>query len=1567
MKQIITLLLACLITYTLPAQNGTAIFHKAYQNYNENVPLEKAYVHTDRTLYKPGETIWFRTYLTDGAHLPSKVSPIVYAQLLNPKGSIEQKITLIGKDGAIFGDFQIGNNAAGGIYKLRVFTNWMKNQGDNFFFEKEITVQGVVLPNLLMKLDFAKDAYGAGDEVTAELDVRSLDDTPLSNQAFTVTISLDGEKVEDVSTSTDSQGKADITFKLPKNLNTNDGLINVKLPYNGSMESISRSIPIILNDIDLQFFAEGGDLIFGTENSVAFKALDEFGKAADISGQLLDGNGKEITSFESFHKGMGSFNFTPEKGVDYQIKITKPEGIKETYTLPKILDNALGMRVLKQDKEKLYLSVFSPSKQNAFISGYIGGKLQQVIPVSLEQGDNKINIPTKDMTVGILQLTLFDRKLQSQAERLVFVNKHRKINVDISTDKEKYLPREDVTVKIKVTDENGNGIPGDFSLAVVDDQIHTFADDKQDNILSYLLMSSELKGEVEEPNFYFNPKEEKADEAIDFVMMTHGWRRFQWRDVLEFDKKNMNEFVMHQADKLVAGGLLYIDGKPVPGARVWLADHSQFAKTDKDGYFQFTNIALPIVVKTRHRGLKAQTTIFQYTTGRKAPVKAKKAPKNAIYADGTYHGLLLDSNGDPMIGANIMVKGTGRGTVTEFDGTYSIDVKPGDVLVISYTGFATREITVSGKKNDFAIAMEEKAEKVELDEFNDDVAMVEIEEEDADMDGLIDDMDGDMILAMTDKEVERPAKDMPQPAKPRQRFKAEKKKMPIPANAMVMEEGQMLDEVVVAAMGVRRNANAVGAASGVQANGFEIAAVPNDAGYFFATEPSFDIPNLYMNPLGGGANIAFHNAKQFYSPRYNANSRKNANGTDQRKTLHWIPNIKTDDKGKYEFTYSNSDEVSTFRIIMEGISNVGQAIRHESTYFTQKAIAMDGKMPVAVTHGDTLLIPVSISNNSDEMLSGNFITTNARGFILLDHKSNTAVNISAGKTHTEYYKMVVDKNVKGKQSIAFNFQSNKGNEIINYNIDINPKGFPRKASFSSKELQRTFTFNIGDAMDNSIEGEIGIYPNIMEELFSGSESILREPYGCFEQTSSSNYPNIMALQYMKSKGDVKPEVEKRAKALLKKGYARLVGYECTGGGFEWFGNDPAHETLTAYGLIQFTDMAKVFNGVDKSMVDRTAQWLLDKRDGKGGFNQRGGGLDRFRGSSYGVGNAYIVYALSESGYTNISKEVDFATKEALKSKDAYLLALTALANFNLNKDKEAYQCLKAINDKLDFNGDQLNVNETVTRSYGTNRLTETAALFAQGLMRGESNKVNGVLLEKVIMYLASKRGHGGFGSTQATVLALKAMVDYADFMGTTDSSGKVQVYANGEKIYDFQYQKGHRGKLNVDLKPYLKNGKNTISVAFDETDKALPYSANLSWTSLTPASSENCRVDLETSLAKKEVKVGETVRLKAEIKNLHDDGIPTPIALIGIPAGLSLQPWQLKEMTDKKVFDYYEIQGNYLIAYFTSIEKAENKVINLDLKADIPGSYKAPASSAYLYYDKQDKDWDAGTFIVIND
>ena len=150
----------------------------------------------------------------------------------------------------------------------------------------------------------------------------------------------------------------------------------------------------------------------------------------------------------------------------------------------------------------------------------------------------------------------------------------------------------------------------------------------------------------------------------------------------------------------------------------------------------------------------------------------------------------------------------------------------------------------------------------------------------------------------------------------------------------------------------------------------------------------------------------------------------------------------------------------------------------------------------------------------------------------------------------------------------------------------------------------------------------------------------------------------MTMQYMQQHAAADPDVVGRTKDLLKKGYARLTGYECKQHGYEWFGGDPGHEALTAYGLMQFRDMQKVYD-VDPAMIDRTAEWLLARRDGKGGFQRNPKALDSFGQAPADVTDAYITWALSESGQSGIDAEVKHAIELGQKSDDPYVLALAA--------------------------------------------------------------------------------------------------------------------------------------------------------------------------------------------------------------------------------------------------------------------------------------------------------------------
>src|SRR5581483_7321133 len=214
----------------------------------------------------------------------------------------EKTINLIAKNGKATGDFAIAAEAAGGLYKVKAYTNWMKNEEDNAF-EKELTVQDFVLPNLKMKLDFERKAFGAGDEVVAKLELNTNENKPLTDHKIKIVANLNGQKLIEKAEVTDENGMKYIKFNLPKELNTNDGLLNVMIDYNGSTESVSRSIPIILNKVKFTMFPEGGDLVYGLENNVAFSALNEFGKPADVEGIVLTEKGSKVATFSSFHQG----------------------------------------------------------------------------------------------------------------------------------------------------------------------------------------------------------------------------------------------------------------------------------------------------------------------------------------------------------------------------------------------------------------------------------------------------------------------------------------------------------------------------------------------------------------------------------------------------------------------------------------------------------------------------------------------------------------------------------------------------------------------------------------------------------------------------------------------------------------------------------------------------------------------------------------------------------------------------------------------------------------------------------------------------------------------------------------------------------------------------------------------------------------------------------------------------------------------------------------------------------------------------------------------------------------
>jgi len=1122
--------------FTAPKLIQDPEIENSLQSQSAYLPSEKIYVQTDRTFYQPGEIVWFNAYLTNSSNEQTTTkSQIVHVQLLDPQGVVLKQLQLSQQNETFYGEFSIDKNWAGGIYKIKAFTNWMGNFGEESVFEKKITIQKSVLPKLLMKLEFEKEAYGSGDKTAAILNLRDLQDQPIVNHSLSFIANIKGHLPIQQNITTDTEGEAIIQFNLPQNLASSNGLLNVIVQHEGFTESIARKIPIVLQNIDLQFFPEGGDLVAGFTNKIAFKALNEFGDPADISGVIINENGAEVTTFQSFHDGMGAFSLNLPHGGNLKAKITQPKGISTLFDLPKFSPKHLIASLTEEESNQLNLAISTHRDLDILVVTRMNEQLFFSKKISLKKGITNVPIATDEMPVGIAQVTIFAGK-DPVWERLAFVNHDRKLKFDIKTNKEAYQSREQVTMEIEVKDDADQPIPGNFSIAVVDDKLHSFADDKQPNIMAQLLLQSELKGEIHEPNFYFDEEEEKAKQALDYVMLTHGWRTFTWEEILSNSEEDWKEKVQFQPERMIVTGRVQFANKPIKNAKVWSINKDNYVLTDQNGRFILpaNNLKLSQPIYVKHKFFKAQSNIhgFNYQTISRRfnqPISKETFKKK--------EEKLLDV----------------------FFADEEIEIKEEALELTAEEPLAIRG-SRSNAQNYYIDGVRVASKDMILDEVVVTAYQVPLIEQDNTTQGK----------TLTSADIRR---------------------RPV------------------------RSVNALAAtAAGVSAT--EEKRIFN---YNMDIDTDFNAPILYIW-TDRSSNNQFHRSRQFYTPRYhNRHSRNVKQRTDFRKTLHWQPNVKTNQNGKAQVSFFVSDEISTFRAILEGIGKGGKVGRTESTFTVNLPFAMHIKLPKIVTFGDKIRVPVVLKNNTEKEISGHLKISGVKGVFDLKERIFTDLKIPANGFLNKKIEVQVGSKI-GEFPLHLSFQAEGLSEAVAETIEVAPKGFPRSISVSDKQKERAFSFDIDDFIHGSLEASFTAFPDLTSELMAGVESILREPSGCFEQTSSSSYPNTLVLQYLENQKIIDPVLRKRALGYINNGYKRLAGYEIQGGGFSLFGRVPADPLITAYGLLQFNDLKKVWDGVSEPMMKRAESWLF------GHLNKRN--------MSGSVDDAYLVYALSESGYEN---------------------------------------------------------------------------------------------------------------------------------------------------------------------------------------------------------------------------------------------------------------------------------------------------------------------------------------------
>ena len=270
---------------------------------------------------------------------------------------------------------------------------------------------------------------------------------------------------------------------------------------------------------------------------VYFAAKNALDKPADIEGRVVDERGRVVALLRSYHDGLGRFELPADEGRAYHVEITRPAGIAQRYAVPAAKRGGCAMQAVDDfasARGELRVALWCTRSMDVAVSAVLREQRLITVTAKVERGAPAvIALPVPPGVQGAVRVTAFDKQLAPLAERLVYRNRGRDLKISIKPDRTAYTPRDRVSLAVETRGPDGRPVAADLAVAVVDDTVLALADDKQATLLARLYLEAELPGQkIEEPNFYFS-EDPKAPAAIDLVLGAHGWRRFEWKPVLE--------------------------------------------------------------------------------------------------------------------------------------------------------------------------------------------------------------------------------------------------------------------------------------------------------------------------------------------------------------------------------------------------------------------------------------------------------------------------------------------------------------------------------------------------------------------------------------------------------------------------------------------------------------------------------------------------------------------------------------------------------------------------------------------------------------------------------------------------------------------------------------------------------------------------------------------------------------------------------------------------------------------------------------------------------------------------
>jgi hypothetical protein len=1554
---------------------------------------------TDKPMYQPGETVHFRSLTLDRiTHKPPEEDLYLVFKLSGPtfkdrvilEGSTAlRKETaaggvgeaILGPDakpvrGVGAGDLPLPDDL-GGEYVLSV-----EDMNGRFARqERRFLVNRYQKHVLIKELDFNRTTFGPGDEVQALCKAKSASG-PVKNARVDAVATVDGEPVgKPIALQTDDLGTVTIRFTLPKQIEKGQASLAVTFKDGALVETMNRAIPIVLKKLNVEFFPEGGDLVAGLPNRVYFQARTPAGKPADLTGRLFE-NGKPLDVVvetlndpkePGINQGQGRFHFTPKAKSRYELQIDSPLGITERIPLPTVKEDGVLLTAPEgviAAGQPIRMAVLSTKPRDLLVGAYCRGRLLD--SVQLKKGETELTLRPTTGIGGVVRVTVFEelpgeanrRNLRPVAERLIYRHPVERLRLDLHTDRASYIPGQKPTLSVSAYDEKDAPAPAIVMVAVVDRSVLAMADEKTARTMpTHFLLTTEVRRaeELEYADFLLG-RHPRAAEALDLLLGTQGWRRFAEQNPAQF-----REELRKHGDADEAERLLVSIGQSAPQTRDFMREEEEKLLDTFD-------------VEANKLAEKCVEAGKDVETARENPEYKTAAATLASYRqkwDDLRHTPLFPALAALFVmGALVLLFVALMREVRRAVPYYLGFALSTAAVVFIAVNFLDIDGQRTESKNDVLVAMDAHAGA----EVKGKAAALPRD--------LLQDRDGAGAGAMA--KVDRaPAPAMPMaPGAVKPGVDGahagdgkvnEGLGQGIPL-AKADEKAKNAAELQQQNRGMDRDrfAGGIGGRGGEakkQIPGAVLAAKGMAQRGDFAKR--MEAEQFRRRVLADGKERRAIEEVPPLIVRVYAHEHKGTNPeerSDFAETLYWHPVLVLPD-GKADVSFDLCDSVTRFQAIAFAHTLDGRLGAGTFEFESKLPFTLHPKTPIEVTANDTIVVPVGLSNNAGGTRPLDLMLKQHDGLKLIDGKQSEKIEVekSTRRLYTFQPSLTEGQAIVALEGKTLGFTA----DAVKQPFRVVPDGFPRSGAFSDtlEGGGAVHTLKLNDWLPGTLQVKVDVYPSTMSDLQKGLEGLLREPGGCFEQTSTSSYPNTLILDYLQSTKSAKPEVEKRARELLGRGYQRLTAFECQNAqkkareGYEWFGGAaPPHEALTAYGLLQFTDMAR-YQEVDPAMLKRTQEYLLSRRDRQGGFLRNDRALDTFGRASKEVTDAYIVWALTEAGCSEpLTAELDALSAKAKDAKDPYFLALVANSLINKGRTNDAVSLLETIVKLQKEDGRIEGADRSITSSRGRDLHIETTALTLLGWLKADPGKFH-TPVKNAVKWIGQQRGgYGGFGSTQSTILALKALIEYTRRQPREVKPGELKLFVGTatEPSASLKFGATVPDTLTLPLpeaEKLLKAGDNKVRVEITGGN-ALPYTLSWSYRTRRPESAGDCPLTLTTTMPEK-AKEGDVVHMTLKLTNTSPQGQGMAVAIIGLPGGMTL-PEDMKQLTgytrlpddgSRPLIAAFELRGRELVLYWRDLQGKQTIEVPIDLICRVPGEYTGPASRAYLYYQADSKCW----------